>query len=153
MTRINGVKDIRNEMSNLLTLAQSLSNEYDNFTDVEKQYNESEAKKVIMEINTSISKLRFMFVDDSGIAIRDVNYEVVLRERVEMISFFRIGTESLDKNSHSDIIEIIQILRQTNTNMGKDEIIVALLNIVKPRLQYNSKSMSAIGSKLDSYDF
>lgn len=153
MTRINGVKDIRNEMSNLLTLAQSLSNEYDNFIDVEKQYNESEAKKVIMEINTSISKLRLMFVDDSGIAIRDVNYEVVLRERVEMISFFRIGTESLDKNNHSDIIEIIQIPRQTNTNMGKDEIIVALLNIVKPRLQYNSKTMSAIGSKLDSYDF
>lgn len=123
------------------------------FTNVEKQYNESETKKVIMEINTSISKLRFMFVDDSGIAIRDVNYDVVLRERVEMISFFRIGTESLDKNNHSDIIEIIQILRQTNTNMGKDEIIVALLNIVKPRLQYNSKTMSAIGSKLDSYDF
>ncbi|MBO0486999.1 hypothetical protein [Vagococcus fluvialis] len=153
MTRINGVQDIRNEMSNLLTLAQSLSNEYDSFTNVEKQYNELEAKKVVMEINTSISKLRFMFVDDSGIAIKDVNYEVVLRERVEMISFFRIGTASLDKNDHFDIIRIIEILRQTNTNKGKDEVIVAFLNIVKSRLQYNSKSMSAIGSKLDSYNF
>lgn len=153
MTRINGVKDIRNEMSNLLTLIQFLSNEYDSFTDTEKDYDESATKKIVMEINTSINKLRFIFVDDDVLIKRNVSYEIILRERVEMIELFRIGTESLDSNNHSDIIEIIDILRQESTNVGKDEIIVAILNLVKSRLQYNATTISAIGSKYDSYNF
>lgn len=153
MTRINGIKDIRNEMSNLLTLVQSLSNEYDSFTDTEKNYDESATKKIVMEINTSINKLRFIFVDDYVLIKRNVSYEIILRERVEMIELFRIGTESLDSNNHSDIIEIIDILRQESTNVGKDEIIVAILNIVESRLQYNATTISAIGSKYDSYNF
>lgn len=153
MTRINGIKDIRNEMSNLLTLVQSLSNQYDSFIDIEKQYSELEAKNLVMEINTSINKLRFIFIDDDVIVKRNVSYEVMLRERVEMIEFFRIGTASLDNNNHSDMVEVIDILRQTRTNIGKDEIIVAVLNLVKSRLHYNHTTISAIGSKYDSYDF
>lgn len=71
----------------------------------------------------------------------------MFREPVEMIEFFRIGTVSLDNNIHSDIVEVIYILRQTRTNSGKDEIIVTVLNLVKSRLQYNPTTIYAIGFK------
>lgn len=144
--RIDWIKIVRNETSELLSLSGRranyigiLENLYKKDTYSDRELDEiKKSNEDIVDINNNITthlfKLKLLFGPENGEILED-HYGLIIRHGWTELELFTIGTNSYQNDSNMK--ELIDNLRVTETNSGKNEIIVGLINIIILSLTHN----------------
>lgn len=150
--RIEWINNVRKETSELLSLSgrrqgymSKLENMYkmDNYSDLEKNEIEKLNRntfEVSNSITTQLYKLKLMFGPENGEILED-KYGLIIRNQWKELELFTIGTNSYQ--NESIMKDLIDMLRVKETNKGKNEIIVGLINIIILSVSYEPNLFEA----------
>ncbi|WP_217265792.1 hypothetical protein [Enterococcus silesiacus] len=146
--RLEWINNVRKETSELLSLSgrrQAYTYKLENLYKM-GDYSDVEIKEIeklnvdIFEVSNSITtqlyKLKLMFGPENGEILED-EYGLIMRGQWEQLELFTIGTNSYQ--NESKMKELIDKLREKETNKGKNEIIVGLINIIILSVMYDPK--------------
>lgn len=131
--RITWIQEVRGEMSKLLTLAEKRNTSIHSWLTSTSFQNrlryENEIKKIDNEVVESANKLKLMFGPDEN-KIEVSSFILRLRNDPGVLTLFNYGTNSFVEGTDQGLKEILDKLLSIKTNKGKNEIIVAIIQLV-----------------------